>query len=112
MCGPSCDSDTLVWYGASYARRDLEEAVEEMTKPTATSRMFSRRCYTSCYNSGSWQQLNEDAMTLLHFLAEFQAIQVPTIYSVLLQPCKHMLFPSKATLVQDLVSPVLPANAM
>ncbi|KAL0044361.1 hypothetical protein WJX82_002138 [Trebouxia sp. C0006] len=74
-CGPSCDSDTLVWYGAAYARRDLEEALREMTKLIDTSHLVSRRSYTSCYDSGSWQHLHEDAASLLHFLAEFQAIQ-------------------------------------
>ena len=99
MCGPSCDSDTLVWYGASYARRDLEEAVRELTKLTDTSHLVSRRSYTSCYDSGSWQHLHEDAASLLHFLAEFQAIQVPTMYSISLQPCKCMLCPDGSALV-------------
>lgn len=98
MFGPSCDADTLEWYGASYAQRDLQEAVREMTTPKATSRMFSRRCYTSCYDSGSWQHLNEDTVSLLSFLAEVQAIQVPTMYSLLLQPCKYMLCPSGSAL--------------
>jgi len=98
MCGPSCDSDTLVWYGASYARGDLEEAVREMTNPKDATHMFSRRCYTSCYDSGSWQHLNEDAVSLLSFLAEVQAIQVSTMYSLFLQPCKHKLCPSGSAL--------------
>lgn len=91
-----------------------------MTKSTATSPLFSQSTYTSCYTFGSWQDLNEDAVTLLHLLAEFQAIQVPTMYSILFQPCKRMPFLSGSALVgatvispaKDLVCPVLTAKVM